>query len=396
MTRATSYEYVIVGGGSAGCVVAGRLAKAGREVLLLEAGDDPSDHPETFRADGYKDAFLNDRLMWERFTTPQPGCAHRPLWIGTGTGLGGSGSVNGMVYTRGGRADYADWPRGWQWDDLVPSFEALEKVLRPNRRGPTPFTEAFIDAAERAGFRRSHDLNDGDLAGVLGYEWMSYEGDQRRSSYVSFLFGADLPTLTVETGARVTRILTQGGAAIAVEYRIGNDLHCAAATEEVVLAAGALETPKLLMLSGIGPADELQAQGVDVVLDAPEVGKNLHDHPNVSMFHLGRRSVGTYYPQVYGFHRANPESTHIKDGAPDTCYVLYPAPSSFREAAKRMAPTLALPPGLHGKSWARNGFRGLLSLGLDNPLAGPAIDRLWGIVVILGKPKSRGLLRLRS
>jgi len=121
-----TFDYVVVGGGSAGCVVAGELSQdASREVALLELGDRAEQHPETLHADGYKHAFANDDLVLERFSVPQPACGKQRLFLGSGKGLGGSGSINGMVYTRGDRADYASWPRGWQYDDVAPYFEQL-------------------------------------------------------------------------------------------------------------------------------------------------------------------------------------------------------------------------------------------------------------------------------
>ncbi len=201
----SSYDYVVVGGGSAGCVVAAELAQRAK-VLLLEAGPAAEEHPETLVASGYKDAFINDAVMGERFTVRQKGAGNQRVFAGTGTVMGGSGSVNGMVYTRGSRHDYAEWPDGWRWDQLQADFSGLEKVMRPHRRPPTKWTEACIAAAVENGFTKKEDLNDGDLSNVIGYEWMSYEGENRRNSYVSFVKGASLPNLTVVTGARVQRL----------------------------------------------------------------------------------------------------------------------------------------------------------------------------------------------
>ena len=158
----SAYDYVIVGGGSAGCIVAAELAKDA-QVLLLEGGPPAEEHPETLIAAGYKDAFINDAVMGERFTVRQTDAAKQRVFAGTGTVMGGSGSVNGMVYTRGARIDYAEWPEGWRWDDLQADFLAIEKVLRPNRRPATKWTEACISAAVANGFSRKADLNDGDL-----------------------------------------------------------------------------------------------------------------------------------------------------------------------------------------------------------------------------------------
>ena len=392
-----AYDYVVVGGGSAGCVAAAELAADPRnKVLLLECGDPAEAHPETLRADGYKDAFVNDDLIWERFSAPQPGCRGQRVFLGSGTGLGGSGSVNGMVYTRGAALDYDAWPAGWRWRDLVPDFEHLERALRPRRRAPTAFTETCLAAATAVGFRHSEDLNDGDLSGVLGYEWMNYEGDRRRSSYVAFLHERPpSPNLRIATRARAHRLeLDETRRVTAVLYEESGRLQRAAVRREVLLAAGALETPKLLMLSGIGPGHVLRAASVPVVLDRGAVGRNLHDHPNVPLFFLGRRPVDCFYPQLYGFHRANP-ALPLPPRQSDTCYVFYPARSSLKEATKRILPGLLLP-----ERWYRPSTRRLVRLALDGVYATHALDalieRLYGIVVILGKPLSRGAVTLRS
>src|SRR6476659_1316813 len=206
------FDYVVVGGGSAGCVAAGQLAEdPSVSVLLLECGDRADDHPETLAADGYKKAFVNDRVMWERFSVPQDGCAGNRLFMGSGRGLGGSGSVNAMVYTRGARFDYEQWNvDGWRWDDLVPTFEKLEAKLGIDRQPPTQFTEACIAGAEASGFRHKADLNDGTLSGFLGYNAMNLDraNNKRRSSYVAFVRPLEgRANLRIETGALVRRVL---------------------------------------------------------------------------------------------------------------------------------------------------------------------------------------------
>jgi choline dehydrogenase len=389
-----TFDYVVVGGGSAGCVVAGLLADdPDVQVALLELGDTAESHPETLSADGYKDAFANDALVLERFSVAQQNCGRQNLFLGSGRGLGGSGSINGMVYTRGAREDYDSWPRGWRFDDLVPHFSNVEQRLRVRPRAATEFTETFVQGAVEAGFRRSNDLNSGDLSGVFGYETMNYEGDRRRSSYVAFVKDRQLPNLTVLSGACTQRVLFEGKRAVGVEVQREGKVEVLRARAEVVLCAGALETPKLLLLSGIGPGAELARWGVPLVHDAREVGQNLHDHPNVTMFFLGREPVDSYYPQLYGFHRANPDSD-LPAGQSDTCYVMYPARSSFREAAMRMLPT-KLPLSLYGAGSKRM-VRGAVSLATDLTFVQKLIARMWGCVVILGKPKSRGQLSLSS
>lgn len=396
------FDYIVVGAGSSGCILAAELARdPAVSVLVLEAGPPAEDHPEVLRASGYKQAFINPELMWDRVSEPQPGCAGNRLFMGSGRTTGGSGAINAMVYTRGDRRDYAEWRcPGWTWDDLVPDFEAVETRLRVRRLPPTRFTEACIEAAEDAGFRRKEDLNDGDLCGYLGYEWMNAdpERDVRNNSYATFLkprLGQN--NLTLLCGAAVERVALESGRAVGVCFRRQGsaDATLARARREVILCAGTLETPRLLMLSGIGPADELRALGIEPRVDLPAVGRNLQDHPNVSVFFRGKQPTDCTWAQLYGFHRASPDSTLPPDQA-DTCYVFYSARSSFREGALRLLPLMLLPLFLYRKAWLVKALRALLSAVFALPPVRWLVERMYGVVVILGKPRSRGRVRLLS
>ena len=391
------FDYVVVGGGSAGCIVAAELSDdPSVSVLLLEHGDSAEEHPETASADGYKDAFANDRLVFDRFSVHDPRWGGRRLFVGSGHGLGGSGSINAMVYTRGAVEDYDEWPTTWSWGEVQPDFEAIEARLRRSRREPTELTETLVAAAEAAGFSRSEDLDDGNLSGVLGYEHMSYEGDRRRSSYVAFLKPAlDRPNLTVRTRAAVHRLtLDEDGRVGGVRYAHEGSTREAEAAQEVVMCAGALETPRILMLSGIGPATALRRVGLPAVHDVPAIGQNLHDHPNVSVFFKGGREVDFFHPQLYGFHRANRESA-LPAGQSDTCYVFYPARSSLREAMMRVLPGIVLPETLYELGLPKV-VRGGVDVAFRSDALRRLVNHIYGIVVILGKPKSRGSLTLAS
>ena len=390
-----AYDYVVVGGGSAGCIVASELSRDGT-VLLLEGGPAAEEHPETLSADGYKYAFINDAVMGERFTIPQTRAGKQRVFAGTGMVMGGSGSVNGMVYTRGARLDYAEWPEGWRWDEIERDFQAIETRLRPHRRPPTAWTEACISAAEANGFLRKDDLNDGQLSNVIGYEWMSYDGEDRRSSYVAFIKDAGArPSLTVQTKARAQRIVFDADKrAVAVEYEHEGARVRAEVKREVILCAGALESPKLLMLSGVGPGEHLREMGIDVVADRAAVGSGLHDHPNVPVFFKAKKDVDCFYPQLYSFYRTNPATALPKEQS-DTCYVFWPAPSAMMQVTQRMLPPMVVPHALYGPR-SRGLVRSLVGAAFKIGPVRRFTERMFGIIVILGKPKSRGRLKLAS
>ncbi|WP_226480695.1 GMC family oxidoreductase [Natrinema amylolyticum] len=304
MTRdGRSYDYVIVGAGPAGCVLANRLsADDDTEVLLLEAGT-----PDEEREIGIPAAFselFRTGVDWNYHTEPQSALHDRELYWPRGKTLGGSSSINAMIYVRGQPEDYDRWAElgneGWGYEDVLPYFKRAEHNERgpsehhgiggprnvADLRSPNDLSEAFVAAGRAVGLPHNEDFNAGDQAGV-GFYQVTQEDGRRHSAADAYLKPVlDRPNLTAVTGARVTRVRFDGERAVGVEYaRDDGDGSPATvdAAEEVLLSAGAINSPQLLMLSGVGPADYLADHDIEVVADLPGVGRNLQDHLQVGV-----------------------------------------------------------------------------------------------------------------
>ena len=272
------HDVVIVGAGSGGCVLASRLSEdPGTSVLLLEAG--PRDRHLHVRVPAAFSKLFRSPLDWGYDTVPQSALDGRRLVFPRGKVLGGSSSTNAMMAIRGHRADHDDWPVGWGWDDVGAAYERSDVHFpRAAQRSPSKLTLDFLEAAVAAGIRRAADLNAPDNTGV-GLTPVSVLRGRRHSVADGYLRPAlHRSNLTVVTGARVTRVLVEHGRALGVSYELDGHEEEALAGREVVLAAGAVDTPKLLLLSGIGPPEELERHGIPVTHPSPGVGRNLRDH----------------------------------------------------------------------------------------------------------------------
>jgi choline dehydrogenase len=289
-------DYVIVGAGSAGCVLAARLSEdPGVEVLLIEAGGSDR-HPNVKIPAGFQKQFRTKR-DWDLGTEAEPHCEGRSLYMPRGKGLGGSSSMNAMLYVRGHPLDYEKWAAngatGWGWDGMRPYFLRAEDNARgesehhatggplrvEDERSPRQLTSHFLDSCQAAGIPRIADYNGPEQDGAAIAQVTQRNG-RRWSTADAYLRPAlRRRNLSVISGAHVTGVEIQGGRATGVRYRRRGREQVARAKREVILAAGALASPQLLMLSGIGPAQQLQGLGIPVVVDLPGVGENLQDHP---------------------------------------------------------------------------------------------------------------------
>ncbi len=294
----SDFDYVIVGAGSAGCVLANRLSDSGAEVLLVEAGG--RDRSPKIKIPAAFAQQFRTKLDWDYASGPEPGCDGRSIYVPRGKALGGSSSMNAMLYVRGDRADYDGWRddagcTGWGWDDVLPYFVRSEHHeagasavhgyggllnVAPSR-SPRPLTELMIKAALARGYESDPDYNDGDPRGVAAVETTQKNG-RRWSAADAFLRpAAGRPNLTVLTGAVALGLELEGGRARAVRLGGKTSMPVARARREVILAAGSIGSPQLLMLSGIGDPAKLGAAGVETAVPLPAVGTNLQDHPYV-------------------------------------------------------------------------------------------------------------------
>ncbi|HWF81525.1 MAG TPA: FAD-dependent oxidoreductase [Streptosporangiaceae bacterium] len=295
-------DYVIVGAGSAGCVLAARLSEdPAVRVTLLEAG--PPDTAMEIHVPAAFGKLFQSKWDWDYLTDPEPGIDYRRRYLPRGKMLGGSSSMNAMIYIRGNRLDYDDWAAagatGWSWHDVLPYFLRAEDNERGGSElhgtgGPLTVSDgrsrhalmdAYLAAAEEAGYKPNDDFNGPEQDGV-GYYQLTQRNGMRCSAAVAYLHPAmERQNLDVITDALATRILFDGSRAIGVEYERANELSQVLADREVIICAGAYNSPQLLMLSGIGVADELRAYGIDPRANLP-VGENLQDHVHAAIGYL--------------------------------------------------------------------------------------------------------------
>jgi choline dehydrogenase len=296
-------DYVVVGAGSAGCVVASRLSETGASVILLEAG--PTDwHPMIHIPAGMRSLIRNPLVNWNYTTEPEAGTGERRLEWPRGRVMGGSSSINGMLYVRGAPADFDGWAqmgaRGWSYDEVLPYFRKSEHYVQqgdPEVRGQggplkvedyrtiLPLTHQFVKAAQEAGFPFNPDLNGKQRYGV-GYSQMTRRGRWRGSTAQTYLREArGRPNLRIETEAQTGRLLFESRRCIGVTFIRGGTTTTVKANREVIVSGGTVNSPHILQVSGIGPAEHLRSLGIPVVHDLPGVGANLIDHYVIRIVH---------------------------------------------------------------------------------------------------------------
>ncbi len=311
LAGATTYDYVIVGAGSAGCVLANRLSEDGKHsVLLLEAG--PRDSNIWIHIPiGYGKTMNDPIVNWRLYTEPEPHLHQRTLYWPRGRTLGGSSSINGLVLIRGQAEDYDAWERlgsaGWGYKDVLPYFIKSETNQRGagefhGDKGPLrvsdigiehPLVEAFIGASTELGIPRNADFNGKTQEGAGYFQLTTHKGLRASTAKTYLKMARGRPNLRVETDAQATRVLFDGTRAVGLTYRQrGTDISVSA-RREVLLCAGAIQSPQLLQLSGVGPADLLRRHGIASVVESPGVGENLQDHLQVRLIYKCSQPVTT-------------------------------------------------------------------------------------------------------
>lgn len=401
----TAYDYIVIGGGSAGCVAAARLvAQSGGRVLLLEAGQS-NRHPLLDMPPGIFKMINGSKFMRYHRTTPQAHLGGRVHEIPQGNVLGGGSSVNAQVYMRGRPDDYDAWDAilrgnndgiGWGWKDVLPHFTRMEGNNRLSNQlhgteGPLQVSDPghiddmsrwFVQSVQSLGEPFNPDFNGTSQRGVGFYQFTNRHGKRSSSAYAFLSPHLKNPKLTLLLGAEVDRIEIKDGRAVGITYRDKRGQHTAQANKEIILAAGALITPKLLMLSGIGPADHLAEHGIAVKVDLAGVGQNLIDHPEVPITAYANGPFG-YYKQGDGWRM-------LRNGLQFKLFGTGPVTSAGVEAGAFVNPEMPqAPPTIQAFCVP------IVYLDRD---AKDVLKDGYGVTIttVVVKPKSRGEVRLAS
>ena len=410
MPELRSFDYIIVGGGTAACVLANRLTEdAAVRVLMIEAGPEP-ESPWIKMPLAMGKLFTHPTLNWGFYTEPEARLNNRPIFWPRGRVLGGSSSINGSAYVRGQAEDYDGWKRlgntGWGWSDVLPYFNKLElredlPVEQRNRAGmlavnyPTyvhPIARAFIEAGVRNGLPASGNLNGAVSEGISLMPNSVHRG-VRQSSVETYLRPArGRQNLVVETSALARRVLTESRRATGIEYERDGKIQKALAKREVILSAGSIGSPQILMLSGVGPGAHLREHGIAVAADLPGVGENLHDHPYTTCTYR-TAPENSLNPQLKGlrvaWHALNyylakrgpltngaSQATALARGLPDApcpdLQIVFRPMSHVFDSSGKIAPD-PIPRVTGGVAYVRPKSRGRLLLKSADPRQAPAM-----------------------
>ncbi len=407
MTREHAFDYVIVGAGSAGCVLANRLsADPDRSVLLIEAGG--RDRNPLFRLPMLMGRLFQSGIYnWRYHTEPVPSLGGRSLYWPRGKVLGGSSTINGMIYVRGNRHDYDRWAQmglsGWSYEEVLPAFRRSEGHVERDgtyhgtggeltvcrARGTNPLFDAFVQAGRQAGHPLNDDFNGAEQEGVGRYDFTIRRG-RRCSASAAFLSPIrQRRNLAILTDSLVRRVIVEAGRATGIEVAQGGETRALRAAREVILCAGTVNSPQLLMLSGIGTGDDLRRHDIPVVHELPGVGRNLQDHVDCVLAYACTRPI-TLYRELRADRliRSVIEGMLLGRGVATT--FPYEAGAFLKSRAEALAPDIQVHfmPALESAA----------SLHLPNPFKEAPVEKSHGFSMRVGpvNPESRGWIGLRS
>ncbi|MBL0373781.1 choline dehydrogenase [Rhizobium sp. KVB221] len=407
MAANDTYDFIIVGAGSAGCVLANRLsADPAKKVLLLEAGG--KDRNPLFRLPMLMGKLFHSGIYnWHYHTEPEPYLNDRSLYWPRGKVLGGTSTINGMIYVRGNKHDYDRWSQlglpGWSYDEVLPAFRRSEAHVQRDSefhnaggeltvcraRGHNPLMDVFCQAGAEAGYPLNDDFNGATQEGFGRYDFTIKNGKRWSTSWAFLRPIMARKNLTVITAAETTRVVIDKGRATGVEYLKGGVLSTANATSDIILSSGVVNSPKTLLLSGIGPAAELRALGIDVAHDLPGVGKNLQDHVDCVMSWECKEPI-TLYSDLRADKLTVSMVQGLLFGEGITTTFPYEAGAFIRSNDGLIAPDIQLHfmPALEKTA----------NLHFPNPFRKQAVEANHGFTLRVGpvNPVSRGEITLRS